>query len=198
MPRQRSQQPNSRIRFFQEFVKNPKQIGAIIPSSRFLERRVLRAAGVASARTIVELGSGTGGTTRAILREMRPDARLLSIEINPLLNAMVSHINDERLIAHLGSADELEGILNRYGLDAPEIVISGIPFSTMDHHIGSQVLRAISSQLAEDGRFVAYQFRGRVATMCRPLLGSEDVELELRNIPPMRVYHWRKEAESVG
>jgi phospholipid N-methyltransferase len=183
---------NGRFAFFQEFLKHPLQIGSIIPSSRFLEQRILGASAIASATTVVELGSGTGGTTRAILQAMPKEARLLSIEINPHFHTLVSGIEDERLIAHLGSASELMTIMSRYGLDAPEVVISGIPFSTMKDSEGSQVIEAISSQLAPNGRFVAYQVSKQVATLCRPFLGPERMMMELLNIPPMRVYQWEK------
>jgi len=180
------------VAFFKEFLKHPLQIGSVIPSSRFLERRVLEAAGVASATTVVELGSGTGGTTQAILEAMKPSAKLLSIEINPNFHNMVRKIEDERLIAHLGSACELKDILAMYGLGAPEAVISGIPFSTMPHQIGCQVIEAVSTMLASNGCFVAYQFSDCVARLCRPHLGAAQMELEFINIPPMRVYQWKK------
>lgn len=183
---------NGHLTFFQEFLKHPLQIGSIIPSSRFLEQRILGAAGIASARTIVELGAGTGGTTRAILRAMPQHARLLSIEINPHFHALVSTIEDDRLIAHLGNAKALKDILSLYGLDAPEAVISGIPFSTMNPDEGSQIIEAISTLLAPNGRFVAYQVSNRVASLCRPFLGPEQSMVELLNIPPMRVYKWQK------
>ncbi len=183
---------NGGLAFFREFLKHPLQIGSVIPSSHFLEQRVLKAAGIGSAGTVVELGSGTGGTTRAILRAMPPHARLLSIEINPHFHRLVSRIGDPRLIVHLGSACDLEDILARHGLAAPDVVISGIPFSTMSPHLGSQVLAAISARLAPSGRFVAYQWSNRVASLCRPYLGRERMALELLNIPPMRVYQWEK------
>ena len=183
---------NGRFAFFQEFLKHPFQIGSIIPSSRFLEQRILGASAIASATTVVELGSGTGGTTRAILGAMPKHARLLSIEINPHFHSLVNDIEDERLIAHLGSACELKTIISNYGLDAPDVVISGIPFSTMSNNDGSQVIDAISSQLAPNGRFVAYQVSGQVATLCRPVLGPGQMAMELLNITPMRVYRWEK------
>lgn len=178
--------------FFQEFLKHPLQIGSLIPSSRFLEQRILKAAGIASVRTVVELGPGTGGTTRAILRAMPPEARLLCIEINPYFHRLVSSIEDDRLIAHLGSACKLEEIISMYGLGAPEAFISGIPFSTMKHSDASRVVGAISSLLALNGRFVAYQVSGRIASLCRPVFGPGQVMVEFLNFPPMRVYRWNK------
>lgn len=178
--------------FFHEFLKHPFQVGSIIPSSRFLERHVMEAAGVRSAKTIVELGPGTGGTTRAILRAMAPHAKLLSIEINPKFHALVSSMEDDRLIVHLGNAHGLKEIIYMHGIGAPEVVISGIPFSTMSHGSGSQILETISSVLCPGGRFVAYQVSNRVACLCQPFLGPGRMEVELLNIPPMRVYRREK------
>ena len=183
---------NGKFVFFQEFLKHPFQIGSIIPSSRFLERRILEVAGICSARTIVELGPGTGGMTKSILGAMPQHARLLSIEINPHFHALVSSIKDDRLIAHLGSACGMKEIISMYGIGSLDVVISGIPFSTMSHSSGSQVLEAISSLLAPNGRFVAYQVSKRVSTLCRPFLGKGQMVVELVNIPPMRVYKWEK------
>ena len=183
---------DGRFAFFQEFLKHPFQIGSIIPSSRFLEYRIVEAAGISSAKTIVELGPGCGGTTRAILRSMATHARLLSIEINTHLHDLVSRIGDDRLIAHLGNAQGLKEIISIYGLGAPEVVISGIPFSTMSHASGTQILEAISSALAPGGRFVAYQVSKRIASLSLPFLGQGYVEVEFLNIPPMRVYRWEK------
>jgi phospholipid N-methyltransferase len=86
----------------------------------------------------------------------------------------------------------MKEIIYMYGLGAPEVVISGIPFSTMSHSLGSQILMAISLVLAPGGRFVAYQLSKRVACLCQPYLGPGEVGVELFNIPPMRVYRWEK------
>ena len=178
--------------FLKEFFKHPLQIGSIVPSSRFLENAVLQSANVKLAETIVELGCGTCGTTRAILKAMAPNATLLSIEINPRFHAMLQQISDKRLIAHLGSAEQLNEIVDSYGLNSPDAIISGIPFSTMKNGLGERIIREIESSLAPNARFVAYQFSNKVAQLCRPHLGEENSQLELRNIPPMRVYQWEK------
>jgi len=183
---------DGRLALFQEFLKHPRQIGSVISSSRFLEFRIVESAGIGSAKTIVELGPGTGRTTRAILKAMTPRSKLLSIEKNPHLHSLVNRIEDDRLITHLGDADGLMQILSIYGIDPPEVLISGIPFSTMSHTSGSRIIETISSVLAPGGRFVAYQVSKRVAYLCRPILGQGKMEVELFNIPPHRVYRWEK------
>ncbi len=178
--------------FFQEFLKHPLQIGSIIPSSRYLEQRVVETAGVESAKFIVELGPGVGGITKAVLAAARPDLKLLSIEINPNFHAFINKIRDDRLIAHLGDARELGKIMECYGLEAPDAVISGIPFSTMSEECGSEIIDAIFNALKSGGRFVAYQLSSRVISLCKPVMGEGEVVFEPFNIPPMRVCCWKK------
>ena len=190
-------QPDDRFAFFRGFLKRPKQVGSIIPSSRFLERRVTRATRAHRAKLIVELGPGTGGTTRALLRAMQPEARLIAIEINPHFVEILRRWPDKRLIAVEGSAVDIGRILDERGLSAPDVIVSGIPFSTMTMPIGRDILRSVYDSLDPGGAFVAYQVRDRVHTLGREVFGRARVQTELLNVPPMRIYRWEKHVTSV-
>jgi phospholipid N-methyltransferase len=185
-------QPDQRLAFLQGFLRKPQQVGSVIPSSRFLERRLVELTGVASARLVIELGPGTGGTTRALLRALPADAKLLAIEIDPHFASILREHGEPRLIVHEGSAENLAKVLSEHGLGAPDVVLSGIPFSTMEPALGRRIARAIFDVLPAGGRFVAYQVRDRVHDVARPFFGRARVEVELRNIPPMRIFSWRK------
>lgn len=187
-------QPDDRLAFFRGFLKRPKEVASIIPSSRFLERRVMRATRADRADLIVELGPGTGGTTRALLAAMRPNAKLLAIEINPHFVGVLDRWPDPRLIVREGSAADLSVILAEQGLGAPDVVVSGIPFSTMARPIGREILRAVYDALEPGGAFVAYQVRDRVHILGREVFGRARVQRELLNVPPMRIYRWEKHA----
>lgn len=192
MTKTRAAQANA-LAFFRGFLRCPYQVGSVIPSSRFLERRLVAAARVGEARTVVEFGPGTGGTTRALLRALPDDARLLAIEIDPLFSELLrSEIEDERFIMHEGSAANIETALAGHALGAPQAVISGIPFSTMTEQLGQSILRAVRDALAPGGRFVAYQVSHRVEVLARDVFGRAKVEVELLNVPPLRVYSWEK------
>lgn len=184
-----------RIQFLRRFLAKPRQVASIVPSSRFLERRVVRVAEPERAGVVVELGPGTGGTTRALLRSMRPDARLLAIEIDPRLAELVrERIHDPRLTVHCGSAEHLREALEEAGLGAPDLILSGIPFSQIPREVGRSILAAARDVLRPGGRFVAYQARDRVAVLGREIFGPPVSQLEIRNVPPMRVYRFEKPA----
>ncbi len=181
--------------FVTEFIKHPLQLGSIIPSSRFLKRRIIRNADISSAKVIVELGPGNGGTTQALLASMAADAHLLCIELNERLYDLVKEIDDPRFIAHHGDACEIDAILRLYGLDGPDVVISGIPFSTMDRSVGSTLLGRIHAILKPGGRFVAYQVNPRVSELNTYFTADQlSVEQEWLSVPPIKVWRWQKDS----
>jgi phospholipid N-methyltransferase len=187
-------QPDKRFSFLQGFLRHPHLVGSVIPSSRFLERRLVDIARIDRARSVVELGPGTGGTTRAILRALPDESKLLAIEINPKFVSLLRSQPDRRLIAHVASAVQIREVLAFHGLSRPDVVISGVPFSTIPPSLGRRVIRAVWSSLAPGGYFVAYQFRDRVAVLSREIAGKPEVAVELLNVPPIRIFRWRKPA----
>lgn len=181
------------LAFLQGFLRHPDQVGSVIPSSGWLEQRLVRAAGLAQARTVVELGPGTGGTTRAFLRALPARAHLLAIELSPVFHARITRtIGDPRFVAQLGSAEQIAEFLAARRLPAPDAVISGIPFSTMPAAVADRIAAAVADVLAPGGRFVAYQVRANVASFAEPYLGAPRTEWEWLNVPPVRVFTWHK------
>ncbi|MFK7898488.1 MAG: class I SAM-dependent methyltransferase [Myxococcota bacterium] len=184
-------QPDHPIAFLRGFLERPKEVGSIIPSSRWMERRITRTAEMSQSKIAIELGPGTGGTTKALLQAMAPDAKLVAIEINPDFCALLREtIDDPRLIVYQGSAADIKDALTKNDLDAPDVVLSGIPFSTMPKELGLSILQSAKDSLAPGGRFVAYQFRDVVHTLGKQIFGPASIQLELLNMPPMRVYRW--------
>lgn len=183
---------NNGLAFFLGFLRHPEKVGSIIPSSRFLEQRIVSMADVAKARLVLELGPGTGGTTHALLDAMPKDGNLLAIELDAEFVSILKHDADPRLIVHQGSAEHIHQALDRYDLPQPQVVISGIPFSTMPPALGLRILNEVWACLSPGGHFIAYQFRGQVAHLGRTLFGKPEMEIELLNVPPIRLYRWRK------
>ena len=188
------------FQFLRGFARNPAQVGSVVPSSRHLEQRLVREARIAEARTVVELGPGTGGTTAAFLRAMSRDARLLAIELDREFHQhLCTSLDDPRLILELGSAERLADFLAAHRLPAPDAIVSGIPFSTMPTEVSDRVAAAIAQVLRPGGRFVAYQVRAHVAGFVSPYLGEPDKQWEVVNVPPVRVFTWVKGgAEQAG
>ena len=189
-----SVQQNRPIQFLRGFLRNPKEVGSIVPSSRFLTRRVLECGRVSQARVIVELGPGPGVFTREILKRMPADAKLVAIEISSdFVHVLRREYRDSRLTIYAGSSTDLEKALAEAGETRADLVVSGVPFSTMERGAGRATLEAAKRVLSERGRFVAYQFRSHVRRFAEPVFGPAETHSGFWNLPPMRIYVWKRE-----
>lgn len=181
--------------FARNFVKHPKMLGSIVPSSRFLIEEVLGRVDFARAKVIVEYGPGVGTFTAEILRRMRSDARVVAIEMNREFAAYLrTELSDPRLIVVQGSAADVQRILREHGLGSADYIISGIPFSTMPREVREAVLQASRDALAPDGAFLVYQFSSRVRPELERVFGSVSRRFEPLNILPAQLFFCERRA----
>lgn len=175
--------------FATNFIKHPRMLGSLIPSSRFLIERLLRRVDWDRAAMLVEYGPGVGTFTREILSRMSPDATLVVIETNPdFVDFLRSSIDDGRLHVVHGSAADVREALAARGATQADYVISGIPFSTLPAQVRSDVLRATRSVLRPDGGFLVYQFSARVLPDLRRIFSGVRRAFEPRNVLPAQIF----------
>jgi len=199
VPKQNGNRSEQIILFGRNFVKHPRMLGSLIPSSRFLVDRVLRQVDWARAKTIVEYGPGVGTITGDILQRLQPDASLVTIETNrDFVRYLRRTVGDRRLHVVEGSAADVQTILRERGLGQADYVISGIPYSTMPPDVREAILRATHDVLQPQGAFLVYQFTRAVLPYLLetfPLVGQE---FEPRNIMPARLFSCRLHPERRG
>ncbi len=153
----------ARLLFARTFLRNPVMLGSVIPSSRFLIKGVLEPIDWARARVIVEYGPGVGTITGEILNRMRPDAKLIIIEMNgELVRFLRDTLNDPRLAVIDGSAADVRKILAEQGFEGADYIISGIPLGSMPLAVRGHIVRETKEALASGGAFIVYQFTSRV------------------------------------
>lgn len=183
--------PSDTLAFFCGFLRRPAQVASVVPSSAALVERVVNRVEAARARVIVELGPGTGVVTRGLLAAMPPESRLVAVELMPAFaDRLGRDVPDHRLHIFRGAARQLEEALAEVGQTRADVVVSGIPFTTMPRTEAALTLQAVRSALGGGGRFVAYQVRDRVRRLSEPGFGPASVDRVLLNVPPMRVYTW--------
>ena len=64
--------------FILEYIKHPRKIGAVAPSSRCLSRKMMKPIDFSSAEVIVEYGPGTGSFTSELIAGRKPNSRRMS------------------------------------------------------------------------------------------------------------------------
>lgn len=182
--------------FSRNFIKHPRMLGSLIPSSRFLVNRLLGQVDWKRADTIVEYGPGVGTFTGEILRRLRPGGRVVAIDTNRDFARYLSRaLRDDRLHVIEGSAADAQENLRERGLGRADYVISGIPYSTMNPELRERILRSTHDLLQPDGAFLVYQFTRAVLPYLRQVFPQVQQEFEPRNIMPARLFYCRRSPE---
>jgi phospholipid N-methyltransferase len=175
--------------FARNFLKHPRMLGSLIPSSRFLIEEVLQAVDWSKARVIVEYGPGVGTFTAEVLRRMRPDASLIAIETNTdFVRFLKSSITDPRLKVVHGSAVTTDEVLRDLGHLKADYVISGIPLGTMPSELRRGILNTTHAVLDPRGSFLVYQFTTRVLPDLQRIFKLVERRFEPFNILPAQVF----------
>jgi phospholipid N-methyltransferase len=141
----------------------------------------------------VQLGTGTGCITRALLRRMRPDARLISIEVNPVFVADCRRIADARLALRQDCAGSLPRILEEMGVEEIDYIVSSLPLAIMDDQLVERILAVTHASLAADGMFLQYQYSLKHRRALKRRYREVRLDFTLRNIPPAFVYACSRE-----
>jgi len=179
--------------FLKNAILKPKQVAYFFPSGGSLIHAIAKKSELSKHKHIVELGPGTGGTTKGILSEMNHDAKLCAVEINKdFVDFMSKTIDDKRLIVCHDAAQNLKKIIQKQGWKHADLVISGMPFTTLPKHIAKEIIQSIYDSIKPGGMFVAYQLRDRVGKLATPIFGESVSHWEFKNFPPMRIYIWKK------
>jgi phospholipid N-methyltransferase len=181
--------------FARNFLKHPKMLGSVIPSSRFLIEEVLEPIDWKRARVIVEYGPGVGTITAELLRRMQPDASLIVVETNPeFVRFLQAAFRDKRLHVVHGSAAEIDRILRERGHEKADYILSGIPFSTMPETLRESILRTTRAVLQTDGAFLVYQFSARVLPDLKRIFPHVERGFEPLNILPAHLFFCESKA----
>ena len=171
-----------RLRFFRSFLANPRAVGAILPTSKRAVRDMLDMANLKQARVVVELGAGTGVYTEEVLKRLRPDARFLAFEIDPeLVSTLSERFDDPRLRIIQGSAEHVEEYLEGEKVD---VIVSGIPFTSLPAQVRKNIFKEITQILAPDGVMVAIQYSTMVQRDLERYFASVRRRLSPLNVPP--------------
>ncbi|KAA1261174.1 hypothetical protein LF1_37190 [Rubripirellula obstinata] len=174
------------------FLRQPVQVATVVPSSSKLIGAIANRDCVRKASTVVELGPGAGGTTAGLLANMRPESTLLAIEKTQAFDQVLQEIADPRLRIEYADAMRMLEFLQDHELGLVDVVVSGIPFSTLPEQVGKRISQSVHEALRPGGTFIAYQVHNDVERYTRPLFGPSKTNGVLWNLPPLTVYSWVK------
>ncbi|MDR4433713.1 class I SAM-dependent methyltransferase [Bacillus tequilensis] len=179
-----------RLLFLFQYIGNPRTVGAILPSSRFLGDKMMEGIDFKKAKYIVEYGPGTGVFTKKLLEKRNPETIILLVEQNKEFYSLLKEkFKDERnLFIVYGSAENIIEHLREYGIPYIDYVISGLPFASLPKGVSNEILLETSKILKKDGEFITFQYTLFKKTFFEQFFTKIDVKRELRNVPPAYVF----------
>jgi phospholipid N-methyltransferase len=191
----------SKIVLLKEFVKSPGSVGIIFPSSWHLAEEMLKNIGINNAKTVVEIGPGTGVFTKHIVLKISHETKFIVVELNKTF-----HSNLRKKFPHLkimnDSAERLSSILASEKTGKADVIISGLPWASFTEDLQTRIINQIYECLAPGGYFATYAYiQGtilpagiKVKKILRKKFKNVDRSpVVWKNIPPAFVYRCRKE-----
>lgn len=176
-----------------EFLRHPSMVGSAFPATARMVRHVLASIDWAQISVAIEFGPGSGRFTFAMLERMRPDATLLALETGAAFVEKLRAANrDPRLIVVKDSAIEVHRHLAAHELARPDLVLSGLPFSSLDECEAEAIMGVTAATLNSSGLFAAYQMRSTIRGLIYRHFAVVRHAYEWRNIPPCHLYWARK------
>lgn len=174
--------------FLKGFLKNWREVGSPVPSSRHVAKRICQFIDFDRARTVVEIGAGTGVITHEILNSLQPDGRLIVFEVNEEFCNRLRSIGDSRLTVHNVSAFHMHSVL----IEKADYLVSGIPIATLAKTEFSRLCSSINEVLHTNGVFIQLQLSLVSYGKLKQFFREVNIGFTFRNTPPAFLYCCRR------
>lgn len=179
--------------FFKTYLKERKQIGSLMPSSRFLVKKMCKKIDFKTATNIIELGPGTGVFTKEILNLARKDAKIFVFELNEdFFELLQTKFQDPRVILLHRSAEHMEDVLTEHGVDKVDAILSSLPLAVIPDNIKNNILDSAHLVLKDGGKYIQYQYTLNAKKLLEKRFGKLKMSFASINIPPAFIYTGEK------
>ncbi|GIN39347.1 rRNA adenine N-6-methyltransferase family protein [Heyndrickxia sp. FSL K6-6286] len=180
-----------RLFFLFQYIVNPRTVGAILPSSKFLGDKMVERINFAKAKYIIEYGPGTGVFTEELLEKRNPETIIVLVEYNKEFYLLLREKfkMEKNLFIINGSAEDIHNYLKDYHIPYADYVISGLPFASLPKNISQKILTNTTKILKKDGEFITFQYTKCKKAFIEQFFTKIHVNREIRNLPPAYVFN---------
>jgi len=183
--------------FFALWLQKPLCIAAATPSGARLADAVARCIDLARPGPILELGAGTGSLTQGLVRAGCPPERIIALEREPALAAMLRR--------ELPALAVIEGDVTRIGeylagsVERLAAVVSSLPIKWFPVEAQNAVVRPCLDLLGPGGRFLQLT-NALTSPLAIDRLGiaGREVDRVWLNLLPAQIWAYSERAESSG
>lgn len=185
--------------FLRNFLRNPIQVGAVLPSSRGLAEMMVGSVDWEGAQAVIEYGPGTGVFTQRIGECLRPGCRFFAIEKSPELAERARERCPGSLVLE-DSVANVESLCRDQGITQVDAILCGLPWAAFPESLQNECFDAMLRVLRPGGQFATFAYwQGVVLPAGRRFakrLHATFSEVQRsptvwRNVPPAFVYRCR-------
>jgi phosphatidylethanolamine/phosphatidyl-N-methylethanolamine N-methyltransferase len=176
--------PKNFMVFLHAWMNNPRSIGAILPSSRYLAREMAMQVNVDRPGFVIELGPGTGVVTAALIQRGVDPSRIIALENDAELVKVLKQ-RFPRIAVRYADACQLQKVL---GPAIPiTAVVSSLPLRSLPKQKVVQMVEGLARILPKDVPFVqfTYSFFGPLSALKQ--FKRQYGKRVWRNFPPAKV-----------
>lgn len=178
--------------FLLRALKNPRQLGAVAPSSRHLGAFLARHAAIDDTSPIVELGGGSGSLTRSLIKAGIDPARLYVVELDKALASYLKTALPQVHIIH-GNAAHLAKILPPEIIGKVHRIVSGLPMINIPAAIRGEILESCFEIMAPGGAYIQYTYSPRSSINTETYgLKKKRLGTIFLNLPPASIWQYTK------
>lgn len=176
--------------FLRQYIRNPRTIGAVMPSSQTLAEKMVESIDFHNAKCIVEYGPGTGVFTQKLVENKREDMPLIVIEFNEELCEILRDKFRAEKNVHIinDSAENIERHLEYYNVKELRYVVSGLPFASLPKEMSKNILDKTRNILGEEGQFITFQYTLFKKGYIQKFFPMINIKRVIRNFPPAYVF----------
>ena len=116
------------VAFIRHWIDKPLSMGAVTPSGKVLARAMARCVDPDSAGPVIELGSGTGAVTKALVERGIDPSRLVLVEFNPSFCRLLRTRYPDATVIQ-GDAYRIQHLLGGLLQEPAAAVVSGLPLT---------------------------------------------------------------------
>ena len=181
------------VAFIRHWIDKPLSMGAVTPSGKMLARAMARCVDPDSTGPVIELGSGTGAVTKALVERGIDPARLVLVEFNPSFCRLLRTRYPDATVIQ-GDAYRIQHLLGGLLKEPAAAVVSGLPLQTKPFKQRTQLIDEAFELMAPGAPFVQFTYAmvTPIPKRAKHKIHAHASELIWQNLPPARVWVYRK------
>ncbi len=171
------------LKFAQRWLSNPLRMGTFLPlPSKAGKELIKQMPKLSKDGYVLELGSGSGSLTRFLYEDKDIDKRIICLEIDSkLCEVLRSKFSGIEILNQ--SAADFEKNIDQSILSKVEVIVSSIPFLTLDQYVKKQIFQSCSSLLNKGAVMFHVSYTPLIPVKCNQYNIKRDFIKTLISIP---------------